>query len=296
MESNLISANCFEKKITVEDVTVTFIGNALSEDAPTTDVKELPKLFHTHVYAELFLCKSGEMSVVCSSVNHKLSEGDVVFVPPKVPHYAEIGSDCVSFVIGISIKKRKQTENFNIYKNLQKLFDSETPVCFRSFRPVFPEKMLWIEEFCRSQSVSAMLSGISALSFLADSYVEQLPAEDTVNKASRKLNVIMQIENYIGGRYYENITAPQLAQMLYISPRQLARIVNERFGDSLHHVIILKRIESAAKLLSESKLTVEEISAFVGFDTKSCFYKAFKKEYGITPLQYRNKHKGRVSS
>ena len=75
--------------------------------------------------------------------------------------------------------------------------------------------------------------------------------------------------------------------MLYISPRQLARIVKKRYGASLHQMIVKKRIESAAKLLVESNLSVEEIGSVIGFNTKSCFYRAFRDEYSMTPLQYR---------
>ena len=77
--------------------------------------------------------------------------------------------------------------------------------------------------------------------------------------------------------------------MLYISPRQLSRIVSERYGEPLHKIIVRKRIECAEKLLFDSNLSIEEISAAVGFDTKSCFYRTFKAEYGITPLQYRKR-------
>ena len=47
------------------------------------------------------------------------------------------------------------------------------------------------------------------------------------------------------------------------------------------------RLEHACELLSNEKLSVEEISASVGYSSASYFSSAFKKKYGISPKQYQ---------
>ena len=49
------------------------------------------------------------------------------------------------------------------------------------------------------------------------------------------------------------------------------------------------RMEHAAELLSEEKLSIDEISRMTGFTSQSYFSSAFKKRYGISPKQYRKK-------
>lgn len=47
------------------------------------------------------------------------------------------------------------------------------------------------------------------------------------------------------------------------------------------------RLQHAADLLSEEKLSVEEISRIVGFSSASYFSSAFKKEYGVSPKKFK---------
>ena len=84
-----------------------------------------------------------------------------------------------------------------------------------------------------------------------------------------------------------DITVGDIAARLFISPRQLARIVKQRYGTTLHETIRKKRVTVAAKLLLDGNKTVEEIGHEVGFHSKSCFYRAFYAEFQETPLGYR---------
>ena len=47
------------------------------------------------------------------------------------------------------------------------------------------------------------------------------------------------------------------------------------------------RLQRAAALLQEGKLTVNEIAERTGFSSPSYFTKCFKKEFGVLPSEYR---------
>ena len=285
MSETIFTEATFEQSVTVENATLTFLGYERRNYRQSPNV--LPQSYHTHSYAELFFCKSGEISLQYSGTTMTLHEGDAVFVPPKLPHFMKTPSDSTPFFIGITLKKKSRKENFDIHRILDRLFTAQDPVFFRRYTHILPEDMRWIEEIGSTKSPFPALSAFNTLSKLSELHSKNLNTDTELNSRTKKSNIIIQLENYIGGKYYENISAESLAAMLYISPRQLSRIVNEKYGEPLHRIIIKKRVECAAKLLSESNLSIEEISAAVGFDTKSCFYRIFKAEYGITPRQHR---------
>jgi AraC-like DNA-binding protein len=57
-------------------------------------------------------------------------------------------------------------------------------------------------------------------------------------------------------------------------------------GISFYRCVTQRRLVESKKLI-ELGNTMEEISLAVGFQEYSAFYRAFKAEYGISPMQYR---------
>jgi AraC-like DNA-binding protein len=51
-------------------------------------------------------------------------------------------------------------------------------------------------------------------------------------------------------------------------------------------------MECACEMLVEGDASVQEISVRIGFSDVKNFYYRFKRIFGITPIQYRQMHKG----
>jgi len=50
------------------------------------------------------------------------------------------------------------------------------------------------------------------------------------------------------------------------------------------------RLEHAAELLCEEKMSVEEVSSVTGFSSLSYFSSAFKKKYGVSPKKFQKEN------
>jgi len=50
------------------------------------------------------------------------------------------------------------------------------------------------------------------------------------------------------------------------------------------------RVEAAKQHLASNQASVLEIAIDVGFNSRSTFYKAFKRETGVTPSAFRAQH------
>jgi AraC-like DNA-binding protein len=86
-----------------------------------------------------------------------------------------------------------------------------------------------------------------------------------------------------------------LADECGISVSHFARSFRRSFGTSAHRYLILKRIEIAKALLSETNNPLVEVAAQTGFSDQAAFTRAFANVVGGTPAKWRREHSPRKS-
>lgn len=77
------------------------------------------------------------------------------------------------------------------------------------------------------------------------------------------------------------------ADRLCVTSNYLNRLVRVALGQSTKQYIQSRRIEEAKRLLRYTDLPVSDIADRLGFDTASYFVRAFSRQTGTTPLQFR---------
>lgn len=86
------------------------------------------------------------------------------------------------------------------------------------------------------------------------------------------------------------LTIGELAQQLKLPTRDLSRVINEQYEKKFLEFINYYRVLDAKQLLTSEDtqtFTILDIAYEVGFNSKTTFYDAFKRETGKTPTQYR---------
>jgi len=81
----------------------------------------------------------------------------------------------------------------------------------------------------------------------------------------------------------------ELAAGVGLSADYVARLFAQRYGMTLQHYLLLRRIELARHLLISSDLLVSEIGRQVGMPDPQYFNKQFRRVAGLSPLAYRRK-------
>ncbi len=107
------------------------------------------------------------------------------------------------------------------------------------------------------------------------------------SKENRERTYKQKITRYIGEHYADG-TLSSCAATLGINPQYLSRLTAKLFGESFKKIATKKRITEAEKLLASSNLTVQEISAAVGYENVYGFNQAFIKIHGLTPARWRD--------
>lgn len=95
------------------------------------------------------------------------------------------------------------------------------------------------------------------------------------------------IDTFFETHLKDNPMADELAAKLYVSRRQLSRLLQKNYGMSFREKLLRTRLDRAAWLLRHTEMNVSQVAAEVGYTVPSSFYHVFREQYGITPEAYR---------
>ena len=127
----------------------------------------------------------------------------------------------------------------------------------------------------------------SFFSFPVVKYQKSSLSEEGKNLILVKIREEMEVNHY-----YSNSLASLagLSKKLNESSHHVSQVINEKLNKNFFELLAFYRIEYAKKLLGEDKegkLTIDELTEKVGYNSKSSFINAFKKHTSKTPSEYR---------
>lgn len=102
-----------------------------------------------------------------------------------------------------------------------------------------------------------------------------------------KVNAVQKMQDYIENNLNKNITLYELAKCSNYSPWYSAKLFKEYIGKGPFEYIRLMRLTKSALELRDNDKRVVDVALDFVFDSHEGFTRAFKREFGITPQQYK---------
>lgn len=124
-------------------------------------------------------------------------------------------------------------------------------------------------------------------SWMAEKTME---AEKMLGNKKSPDEIVKEIDLYIIGHISQDLSLPKIAETFYLHPDYLNRIYKKAKGISIKKYIIQERMTLAAKLLSTTVLTSNNVAIEVGYMNYANFHMMFKKRYGLPPGEYKKKY------
>ena len=125
---------------------------------------------------------------------------------------------------------------------------------------------------------------VGALQSPTIKYEKSALTEEDTSRIAKKVEAAMETDKL----YLDpNLSLRTLAKHVAVPPNYVSQTLNGHIGETFFDYINRWRIEYAKPLLADSDETVLNITYDAGFNSRSSFYKAFKKETGQTPTAYR---------
>lgn len=101
---------------------------------------------------------------------------------------------------------------------------------------------------------------------------------------------ILNVQNFIENNFPKKITVDDMANAVKLSKRTFERRFKQATNNSPKEYLQRIRIESAKKSFEVSRKNISEVMFDVGYTDTKAFRDVFKKNTGLTPIDYRNKY------
>lgn len=115
---------------------------------------------------------------------------------------------------------------------------------------------------------------------------------DRAARIARKLQSAMQRDQLFQD---PNLSLMSLSQHIGVSTNYASQSLNEHLGASFFDFVNGWRVEASKQMIIEGEQPITVIAYKVGFNSRSSFYTAFKKNTGTTPTAYAAAHQTPVA-
>lgn len=220
-------------------------------------------------YHIVYLC-SGSLEVEYQEQNYTLKPGDFVIYPPLYPQRYRDFPGTNRFYI-----------HFNGSAVEEILSECRLSGGVYTAEPSPYLENLWIRMIAEYNARAAVSEEKGLL-------VELLyRLGKTVHQGQNNSSRLDDCVSYMVEHYNSEITVAQLADRCRLSPSRFMHLFKKRFGMPPKEYQKALRLSSAKSMLAATRLSIDEISAQVGYSDALYFSRLFKTETGVSPSQFR---------
>ena len=247
---------------------------------------------HSHSFYELILCSNcQDVQYLMGSQRYRLQKGDVLLIPPGVSH-------CPLFPEVME----KPYERIVVWINAELLQRAHARPEMAHDRERWNSHYLlrlggtrWetaiAEAFQRGCSESekrypgweAVLYGNTTMLI---ALLNRAMVADRERPDSEKEGVLDALLGYVERHLQEKISISSAARYLLVSESTVTHLCSKQLGVSFYQYVIRQRLVVAKQWIQEG-IPLGQIWEQAGFSDYSTFYRAFRKEYGISPREFR---------
>lgn len=247
---------------------------------------------HRHHEIEIIYSIKGTFTIKTETEEFPVNSGEVIIISSMLPHEAYCDRNSGNLVLLIKIGPAFLRNAFYEFASItfpNPVFNfNNTAERWSKKLQAFFKTLI---KNCNSRESVSELTMMGNLYRLCASIISDIPDErKVISSQYNNYKNITRIENvleYIYLHYGEVITVDKAAEIAGYSVGNFCKVFKSITGWSFHTYLNNFRIKNAGFLLSETTLSVSEISNMVGFSETKTFCRVFKDTIGITPTEYR---------
>jgi len=228
---------------------------------------------HCHPSYELIAVYGGSVSIVIEGNRHKLSEGELVIIPPLCYHsiYTEGGTNYkrITVLFNSSLIPEAIRADFSTSTSGHYIYSHS------SLLPVVDFLCQVMKENVEAK-FSSLIESLMSQVFYIVTYKNAVREDYTSEPRVKK------IAEYIDLHICEKITLDDICREILMSKSSVCHLFSGEMKVSVKQYILQKKISYAAKLIADGAAAGEAAES-IGYDNYSDFYKMYVKHFGVSP-------------
>lgn len=247
---------------------------------------------NTHSTYEFHFIASGSFTVVLDTGSFEAGAGEFYVTAPGVHHEQRSSghSRNVEYCINCNIQliEDKPSEACQVLQLLR-----DTPcACFKDTAGILKLfEMALQEAYHQYIGFYSNIQGLAAMIVMNTARVlgQNNPLRYDIPLKTKKDNFrFVQIEKFVEDNIGSPLSTKDIARFMFLSERQVCRIVEESRGISTKDFIMQMKLAKARQLLKDTGLSVKQIADSLGFSSEYYFNQFFKREEGYPPGLFRH--------
>lgn len=287
----------------MRDLRLCIRDNTIHSD-PTLSSEGHTTPLHRHGTYEIHFLLHGRETV--SSVKgsssvltvQTIGEGQLLLIPPHILHTTQPGDGMESCVIGFDLQPLEPDgSGFSVYHSLTSLLNRvDRPVLLsdESFSLLRLEAVSRLRDrngnylLSRHSLFYQTLMGRILLTVIDLLLLEENEAALT-RLPDRNEDRAFLITEFIYSNYALSDALGRLASLLHLGIRQTQTVVERLFGKSFHTLLTEQRMSIARTLVQTTSIPLSSVAESVGYTSYNSFFVAFRKFFGFSPNELREK-------
>lgn len=256
---------------------------------------------HHHNYIEMIYVYSGKLNQIVNGNIINMEKGEVCLLDTNVLHSIDPTSENDIIINCIMSKKYLDDILINRLSGndlissffIHAIYQSNDYNNYILFKSKESEKLAKLMEnvlceyfdssLCSNEVINSYM--IIFFSELLRVFEKQTNSENyDLLKSTKITDIILYIQNNC-----KDATLASVAEQFHFNPTYLGSIIKKFHGNNFTSILQDAKLKKACLLLKNSDISVVEVSKSVGYENTNFFYKIFKKNYGCTPTEYRQK-------
>lgn len=255
---------------------------------------------HTHNHFELNYVYAGSARQRIAEEERLLKTGELCIISPNMKHNVLV-DDEQSLVISIMVRKSTFDLIFGsllTHNDLLAIFFKDTLyreeqshfLLFKADDDSTIKKL--VQDIIIESNTSQKYSNVYANSLVQQLFYMMMRrysntilyyGDEPSLKEHAQFSMILEYVQH----HYATVTLSSLAEFFHYSESYLSRLFKKNINIGFNKIIQNLKLEKAEELLTQTDMTIAEITEKIGYDSPDYFTKSFKKYYGSTPSEYR---------